>query len=329
MAHNYHQNYKVLCCDLEAKLLDITKQYLNPDDSALLVKLIMRTEKMNVPTHGLHYFVHSIYPHLANRSDNFQIKIRNNIIQSNGVGGIGFINLYNCLKVASEKSEKYGLSMLLVKNPGKVGALRAYAVDLINDGKLLFLTKNTASTQSYKPGQQFLGTNPICFGLPDSQFIYDSSTSTTCTNGMRLMKKQNNNFDLNVGWDESGLLTDSPDVLLSEGSTLSTFSMNNFWYKSFFLALVVEMLAGLAGGKTGDRVGDKKGKRLYSEEGLFGIIIDRNSFEHYDAYKKEIELLLKKIKKSGAHIPGNYDKNKNSLMVSIDDWEFINNICKK
>mgnify|MGYP001181753585 FL=1 len=145
---------------------------------------------------------------------------------------------------------------------------------------------------------------------------------------MRLMKKQDNEFDVDVGWNKSGFKTNNPDLLLSKGSTLSTFSMNDFWYKSFFLGLVVESLAALAGGKTGDRVGSKKGKRLYSEEGLFCLVVDKNSFEHYDNYISEIKSLFKKIESSGSHIPGKYDENKKDLKVSKIDWDFINSILK-
>ena len=45
MAHNYYQNYKVSSNDLESKLLEITGKYLDSNDSTLLVKLIIRTEK--------------------------------------------------------------------------------------------------------------------------------------------------------------------------------------------------------------------------------------------------------------------------------------------
>ena len=325
MAHNYYKNYKVSSNDLESKLLEITRKYLDSNDSTLLVKLIIRTEKMNVPTHGLHYFVHSIYPLLEKRSDDFHIDIKNNIIHSNGVGGIGFINLYNCLKIASEKSEKYGLSMLLVKNPGKVGALRTYAVDLINSGKLVIITKNTAATQSFKPGEQLIGTNPFCIGFPSTNFIYDSSTSATCTNGMRLMDKQDSTFKVNVGWDENGLETNVPSVLLSEGSTLSTFANNSFWYKSFFLGVAIESLAALAGGNTGDRVGKKKGKRLYSKEGLFCIVIDKEAFPYYSHYKDEIKILFDKLETENIHIPGTKSRN-DELLVSKKDWDFINSL---
>jgi L-2-hydroxycarboxylate dehydrogenase (NAD+) len=327
LAHNYNQNFEVDLDILASKISSIIGKYLDKEETETITKLIIRAERMGVSTHGLHYFVHSIYPLLLNEKSDFSTEIKENIIISEGNGSIGISNLYKCLSLASDNSEKTGISLILIKNPGKVGALRVYGVDLVKNGKLMILMKNTASTQGHSfTKKHLIGTNPICFAFPESNFIFDTSTSTVATNSVRLMNKQEKKFPFNVGFDEHGENTNDPKELLKDKALLSTFSEGPFWYKSFFLGLAIESLAALAGGKTGPRVGEKKGRRLNSQEGLFGIVIDKSIFPYYQTYKAEIEILFKEIKACGVHIPGDFDDRKTSVMVSQRDWDFINKL---
>lgn len=329
MSNNYHLDCKVEFELLKSKIFSLVTKYVDTASEAeIITKLILRAEKMNVPTHGLHYFVHSVYPHLLKGYQPFKIKKKNNFIYSNGHGGIGFYNLHRCLLDAEKLSSDNGISLIQIKNPGKIGALRVFAVDLIRKGKLVILLKNTASTQGFLNSDALIGTNPICIGFPDSKFIFDSSTSTVCTNGLRLMNKQEKTFKDNVGWDKNGQMIKNPNILLEEGSYLSSFSTGSFWYKSFFLGFAIECLAALAGAKTGSRVGEKKGSRLHSQEGLIGIVIDKSVFPYYDDYKEEIKLLIKEIESKGAHIPGDFNSKVKYINVSKKDWEFINSICE-
>ena len=327
MTQDFDQDYKISFKSLAFKINDIAKKYIHRVEANVLTKLLIRAEKMGVSTHGLHYFVHSVYPHLVKGTPSFKIEKRDNIISSEGKGGLGINNLYKCLSLASDQSEKSGISLVIIKNPGKVGALRVYCVDLMKKGKLIILFKNTASTQGFSfGGQSLIGTNPICIGLPDSKFIIDTSTSTVATNSIRLMGKQNKKFSVNVGWDKFGNETNDPKKLLLEGSFLATFSEGPFWYKSFFLGLAIECIAALAGGKTGSRVGKKKGARLDSQEGMIGIVIDKSSFPHYKSSKAELELLFSEVRTCGAYIPGEYSINKADVMVSKKDWVFVSDL---
>ena len=328
MTQNFNSKYKINVEKLSLKLISITNSFMGLDDAKILIKYIIRAELMGVSTHGLHYFVHTIYPILKRGKSQFDITCNGNVIYSEGRGGdIGILNLHHCLIKASNQSEKSGISLVSIKNPGKVGALRVYAEDLIRNDKLLILLKNTASSQGTMFSKQgLIGTNPICFAFPDSDFIFDTSTTTVATNSIRLMNKQNQKYSNYVGYDNFGNQTKNPKNLLLQDAYLSTFSDGPFWYKSFFLGLAIESLSALAGGKTGDRVGAKKGARLDSMEGMIGIVIDKSAFPHYESYKKEIKLLFNKIEDSGIYIPGNYNKMKKEIIISHHDWEFIDKI---
>jgi ureidoglycolate dehydrogenase (NAD+) len=328
MSQDFQLNYKVSIEQLSQKLVAITVRYMSLDDAKILVDYIVKAELMGVSTHGLHYFVHTIHPLLQKRNYRFINRSDGNMIVSEGEGGdIGILNLHSCLEEASKLSEEFGICLISIKNPGKVGALRIYAESLIEKNKLIILLKNTASTQGTVFSQgPLIGTNPICFGFPGSSFIFDTSTSSVATNSIRLRKKQNQEFSQLVGYDDSGQRTKDPKKLLQDNAYLSTFADGPFWYKSFFLGLAIECFAALAGGKTGKRVGKMKGSRLYSKEGMIGIVIDKSVFPFYESYKNEIKLLFSDLESAGIYIPGSYDKSNKEVFVSKTDWAFICNL---
>ena len=327
MSRNFRLDYLIDKEVLSEKIFNICKLYRSTKESTLITNLIIRGEEMFVSTHGLHYFVHSIYPHLKKGETFFEVKEESNFIISNGEGGIGFRNLSDCLKLASKNSLTDGVSIILCKNPGKIGALRVYCPELVEDGKLVFIFKNTASTQGLKGSvKPLVGTNPICIAFPDSDFIFDSSTSTVATNSVRLMSKQGQKFDFDLGINNSGNPTNNPDEILEEGSFLSTFSEGPLWFKSFYLGLAVELLSALAGGKTGKRVGKNKGRRLFSKEGLFAIVIDKSFFPEYASYLSEMKMLREELANAGHRFPGKFDTSVKQFHVSKKDWNFLDSL---
>lgn len=310
---------------LEKIIFNKSKEFLNSESSKILAKLIIRAEKMKILTHGIHYFVHSVQPLLKQKKFYFKNKIIKNCIYTESLsnGAVGIMNTFKCLNKASEIAKKKGFSMFIAKNPGKVGALRVYCPEIIKKDQLIILLKNTAPTQGIKKTKKaVIGTNPLAIGIPGSKFIYDSSTSTVATNSIRLKDKYNENFDFNVGFNEKLNQTKISKILLKKGSYLNTFANENFWFKSFYLGVVIELIGALCGGNTSYRVGESKGSRLYSQEGMLGIIIDKSVFPSYQKYKKEMKQLMLELKKFGLRIPGKLT-NKKNIMVFKEDLEKI------
>ncbi len=310
---------------LEKIIFKKSKKFLDIDSSKILAKLIVRAEKMKILTHGIHYFVHSVEPLLKQKKFFFKNKIiKNNIYtESLSNGAVGIINTYKCLKKASDIAKKKGYSMFIAKNPGKVGALRVYCPEIIKKDQLIILLKNTAPTQGTKKTKKaVIGTNPLAIGIPGSKFIYDSSTSTVATNSIRLKNKYNENFNFNVGFNKNLNSTKKTNILLKRGSYLNTFANENFWFKSFYLGVVIELIGALCGGNTSYRVGESKGSRLYSQEGMLGIIIDKSVFPSYQKYKKQMKFLIKELKEMNLRIPGRFIEKKN-ITVFKEDLEKI------
>ena len=309
---------------LEKKIRNLSSKYISLSNSKVISKIIVRAEKMEILTHGLHYFLHSIVPHLVNGVTEHVVIKKDNIIYSEGKngGGIGVMNIYKCLTKASKIAKRKGVCIYSAKNPGKVGAFRTYCPEIIKNDQLILMVKNTAPTQGLKKVKKALiGTNPLAIGIPGTNFIYDSSTSTVATNSIRLKDKYNEKFKEKVGLDKKIIETNDPKKLLLNGAFLNTFASGPFWFKSFYLGAAIECIGALCGGKTSYRVGKHKGRRLFSKEGMLVIIIDKKVFPNYKNYIKEVNIFFKELKKLKLRIPGSFEAKKKYLNLFKDDYE--------
>ncbi len=318
---------KISTSKLEKAIFKKSNEFIDIHSSKIIAKLIVRAEKMKILTHGIHYFVHSIQPLLKQKKIYFKSKVIKNFIYTEPLtsGAVGIINTFKSLNKASEIAKKKGFAMFIAKNPGKVGALRVYCPEIIKKNQLIILLKNTAPTQGTKKTKKaIIGTNPLAIGIPGTKFIYDSSTSTVATNAIRLKNKYNENFSYGVGFNENLNLTKKSKDLLKKGSYLNTFANENFWFKSFYLGVAIELIGALCGGNTSYRVGESKGSRLYSQEGMLGIVIDKSVFPSYQKYKKEMKLLMHELKKMNLRIPGRLIEKKNITVFKEDLEKIIN-----
>ena len=323
---------KIPSSELEKKIIDFCLNYTSIGNAKIISKIIVRAEKMEILTHGLHYFLHSLVPHLKNGITNHVVTKKKNFIYSKGNngGGLGLVNIYNCLKDASKIARKTGVCIYSAKNPGKIGAFRTYCSEITGNNQLILMIKNTAPTQGLKKAKKALiGTNPIAIGIPGTNFIYDSSTSTVATNAIRLKNKYNEKFNEIVGLDKKIKETNDPKKLLLNGAFLNTFAAGPFWFKSFYLGVAIECIGALCGGKTSYRVGEHKGSRLFSKEGMLIIVIDKKVFPHYKAYLKEINVFLKELKKLNLRIPGSFNKKKEYLSLLKEDYDKLNSYNHK
>ena len=324
-----NKTIKVLTNKLEKKIINFSLKYTSATNAKIISKIIVRAEKMEILTHGLHYFLHSVVPHLKNGMTDHVVVKKNNFIYSKGKngGGLGLVNIYNCLKIASKIAKKKGICVYSAKDPGKVGTFRTYCPEIIENDQLIFMVKNTAPTQGLKKAKKALiGTNPLAIGIPGTNFIYDSSTSTVATNAIRLKNKYNEKFNQTVGLDKKIRETNDPKKLLLNGAFLNTFANGPFWFKSFYLGVAIECIGALCGGKTSYRVGEHKGTRLFSKEGMLVILIDKKIFPYYRNYLKEINIFLKELKKLHLRIPGSFNKKKKYLSLFKEDYDKLNSI---
>ncbi len=309
--------------ELKQTIHNICLAYTNQQVSNIIADKTVLAEQMGIPTHGVHYFLHAILPHLEQGNIyTLDTTINGNIIRANGHGGIGYYNLQQCLVKGSHLAQTYGMSTILLNHPGKVGALRVFCQEFMDIGQLIIMTKNTARTMgTHQTRDAAIGTNPLCIGLPDTKFIYDASMSTVATNTIRLANKTGKTFNTNIGINRHHQPTCIPEDL----HYLLPFS-EEFWYKSFFLGVAIEGLAALSGGRTGARVGEHQSDRLFSHEGMFIFIMDHSAIPEYQHYQQEVAQLLEDLKAYGLRVPGDYIPS-NSLDIYRRDLKELLNIA--
>lgn len=309
--------------ELVERIAEVSNRFTSEEQSNVIAEMIAKAESMGVASHGLHYFVYYILPLLEQGEiRNPEFEIRGNAVYSDSQGGVGFLNVRTCLAKASRIAASLGISMAIFKNPGKVGALRIYCEEITKKGQLIMMFKNTAATVGLAEMREpHIGTNPICIGLPDTDFIYDASTATVATNKLRVFQKKGRKFEHKVGINKDSELSSDPDEILDEGGLLLPSGFESFWFKSFFLGVAIECIAAAAGGKTSSRVGRHKGRRPYSEEGMVAFIIDKKVFPDYKNYLEESKLLFSELKQYGLRIPGSYKKDMKFITVLKEDWD--------
>jgi LDH2 family malate/lactate/ureidoglycolate dehydrogenase len=220
-----------------------------------------------------------------------------------------------------------GVVLVLVKNPGKVGAFRVYCPDLMKRGQFVVMIKNTAASVAV-PGtaNTLIGTNPLCIGLPDSDFIYDASMSTVATNKMRIKQKAGERFAHPIGVNDRMRPTKNPQAILEQSGALWPFSHGDYWYKSFFLGVAIEAISAMVGGRTQIKTQPQRNSRLFSDEGLMAIVVDRSVFPEYANYLKEWPRLRRQLKRHKIRIPGSYNERMGRVRVLKEDWEHVNRL---
>lgn len=308
--------------DLQTRIEASARRFVDAEHAAFLAEKLVLAERMGVPTHGLHYYLHSILPHLRDgRINDARIVVRGNVVLSSGTGGVGFLHLRDCLDRASALASEDGIALAVLKMPGKVGALRVFCQDLMDRNQMVVMAKNTARTVGTPHmAEPIFGTNPLCIGLPQTRFIYDSTMSTVATNKIRYLKKLGQTFDASIGVDSGMRMTADPNEMMAGGGFLLPFSFGSYWFKSFFLGIAIEAMAALAGGSTGRRTGEHTGTRLHSREGMIAIVMDSTAFPDYAAYRSEVATLLSELQEGGLRIPGDYDRTATGRRVLSTDW---------
>jgi len=309
---------------LSQELRRVCLKYAPRQHAEAIVEKISEAEKLGVATHGLHYFLGAVLPLLQQGLvHDSHITVSGNFIHADCQGGVGFYNVLKGLQAAGRVAAKTGVAVITFKMPGKVGALRTYCREFTSAGQFIVLLKNTAPMLGLpETGGSFLGTNPLAVGLAGTDFIFDGSLSSVSTNTVRIKNKLNETFSWHPGFDRALRSTASPQAILDEGGGLLPFSCGPSWYKSFFLAVVVEALSALAGGRTGKRVKDARG-RLYSKEGMAGMIVDKNAFPQYEHYLDEVQLLFNEILACGLTLPGSDKMTTDEISVIENDWEAL------
>jgi len=138
-------------------------------------------------------------------------------------------------------ADKFGLSVVAVKNSSHPGAMAPIVLDAARKGYIvLAFTHADALQLSYNGTRPFFGTNPICFAAPrknEEPFCLDMSTSKFTWNKLMNYKNSKKKLPKDVAADKFGKITTDPS------RAVSLLSIGD--YKGFGLAAMVEIFCSI------------------------------------------------------------------------------------
>jgi ureidoglycolate dehydrogenase (NAD+) len=168
-----------------------------------------------------------------------------------GDDGLGHINGWHAMENAVEMAREDGLGLVGVRNSSHCGALSFFAYQAMEAGLIgLAMTQTDIAVVPFGGARPFLGTNPLCFGIPSSKgtpIVLDMATSTVA--GGHIFKARAENRPIPEGWalDEEGKPTTDPHK--------AKYHTPTGGYKGYGLGVIVEVLTGLLmGGAFGPHV---------------------------------------------------------------------------
>ena len=162
------------------------------------------------------------------------------------------------LDLACERARTYGVVTVAIGRSHHTGALAAYMRRVTEQGLIAQISCSTASAARMAP---FGGTapvltpNPLAMAFPTDAdpIVIDVSASITTTTMTRQLAAAGERFPGEWGLTASGLPTDDPREVVSNGGTLMPLGGAQKGYKGFGLALMVDILGqGLAGNGRAD-----------------------------------------------------------------------------
>lgn len=165
-----------------------------------------------------------------------------------GGDGLGQVAAYAAMNLAIEKSKKYGLGMVTVRNTNNVGSLGYYVHKATLENMAgIMMTNGNPSMAPYGGIEPYLGTNPIAFAVPSASgmpVMLDMSSSLVARGKIRLAALKNEKIPFDWALDRNGKPTDNPKEAI-EGCLLPMGGP-----KGSGLAIIVDIFAGILSGSS-------------------------------------------------------------------------------
>jgi LDH2 family malate/lactate/ureidoglycolate dehydrogenase len=171
---------------LKAFIKDIFVKLEVPEDHAeIIAEVLITSDLRGIDSHGIQrckMYYDRIKAGIYNPKTKIKI-IRDEASTAviDGNHGMGHVIAYQAMSLAIEKSKKYGLGAVAVRNSSHFGIAGYYSQMAIDEGMIGFVTTNTRPSVPPTFGSEpMLGTNPLTYGAPTDEsfpFLLDCATS--------------------------------------------------------------------------------------------------------------------------------------------------------
>jgi LDH2 family malate/lactate/ureidoglycolate dehydrogenase len=204
-----------------------------------------------------------------------------------GAGNNGYVTSIIGIDKAMALARASGVGVVGIRNTWFSGRLAYYVERAAREGFVAFHTANTQARVAPAGGiDRVFGTNPVAFAFPcdPEPLVIDFGTSMTTWGNVLLRRKLGQELDPGSAVDREGNSTLDPSAAL-EGAFLP-------WggHRGYGLALVVQVLAMMAGGKM---VAEE-----VTDSGFFFLVIDPSLLGSAEDFKANVTALVAHIEAS-------------------------------
>ncbi len=300
------------------------------EEAALVAECLVHADRRGIDTHGVYFLTL-----LAKRVEEGMIRIPTHIeivrdesttALIDGGNGLGQVAAHRAMEMSIEKSRKFGMGSVAVRNTNHVGILAFYTLRIAEQGMVgMVMCNGAASMPPWGGAEPFLGTNPISIAVPNGSgepLVLDMSSSLVARGKIRRAERLKESIPLGWALDQNGEPTTDPSAAMK--GTLVPIGGP----KGYGLALMVDVLAGLlSGSQFGPQVKTFHQPLGPTGVGVFMIAIDVARFMPLHQFKslmQSYEDSMKKSRKakgvSRIYLPGEieFEKEKKSMVEGIE-----------
>jgi uncharacterized oxidoreductase len=214
-----------------------------------------------------------------------------------GQFGFGQTMGEQAMRLGIDKSQRHGVAVVALRNPGHLGRIGDWAEMAARAGKIGLHFVNTSGVgilvAPVGGTQRRLSANPVAAGIPmpsGPPLVWDISTSVIAEGKIRVALNKGVPVPDNCLIDAQGRPTNDPKVFYGPppGAILPFGG-----HKGYGLGIVADILAGAL---TGNGASNPEATRLTN--GMLAIILDPSFFQTEGAFAAEVERFIAYVKSS-------------------------------
>jgi L-2-hydroxycarboxylate dehydrogenase (NAD+) len=310
---------------------------VSEEDAKICADILITSDLRGIESHGigrLRMYVDRIKSGMIERKANLEmVKESPTTALIDAHHGIGMVVAFHSMNMAIEKTRKYGMGAVAVRNSTHFGIDGYYPLMAISNGMIgMSFTNARPSTAPTFSTQPKLGTNPIAFGAPSDEkfpFLFDAATSIVQRGKIEVLNREEK--PAKKGWvidSDGNPMTDTKAILdglsKDEAALLPLGGDTEMLggHKGYGLSTMVEILSSSL--QTGAFLSalsglNSDGSNARFKVGHFFMAISIESFLPLDNFKKNLGDLLRELRNS-RKMPGQ------SRIYTAGEKEYLNEI---